>query len=74
MHPMVTASVDRRCLVQALREFLPPVAEALIDERDEYMVKTLRSLEGRTVAVVGLAHLDGIERRFQVQNRLQTCT
>ena len=29
------------------------------------MVDNLRKLKGRVVAVVGLAHLDGIERRWE---------
>jgi hypothetical protein len=34
------------------------------------MVKCLQQLEGRIVGVVGLAHLDGIERRWDaIQNK-----
>ena len=39
------------------------------DERDEIMTQALLRLEGRVVGVVGLAHLDGIERRWE---QLQT--
>ena len=49
-----------------LREINPDLATALIDERDEHMVHTLRKLRGRVVGVVGLAHLDGIERRWEL--------
>ncbi len=35
------------------------------DERDEIMTDALLRLEGRVVGVVGLAHLDGIERRWE---------
>ena len=31
----------------------------------QYMVKHLRKLEGRVVGVVGLGHLDGIEREWE---------
>lgn len=48
-----------------LRQLNPALAAALIDERDEHMVQSLRRLKGRAVAVVGLAHLDGIERRWE---------
>jgi pheromone shutdown protein TraB len=48
-----------------MRELNPALATALIDERDEYMVQQLRGLKGRVVGVVGLAHLDGIERRWE---------
>ena len=42
----------------------------MIDERDEHMVHSLSKLRGRVVGVVGLAHLDGIERRWeQLQQR-----
>jgi hypothetical protein len=48
-----------------LREVSPALAAALIDERDDALVETLRGLKGRVVGVVGLAHLDGIERRWE---------
>lgn len=35
------------------------------DERDAHMVRELSRLEGRVVGVVGLAHLDGMERRWE---------
>eukprot|EP00887_Chlorella_sp_A99_P002758 scaffold6.g2758.t1 len=43
----------------------PQLAAALIDERDEIMVQCLARQTGRVVGVVGLAHLDGIERRWR---------
>ncbi|KAL3148392.1 hypothetical protein ABBQ38_013848 [Trebouxia sp. C0009 RCD-2024] len=52
-------------LIKALRKFNPKLAKALIDDRDEYMVRGLRRLEGRIVGVVGIGHLDGMERRWQ---------
>lgn len=45
-----------------LRALSPKMAYALIDSRDEWMVRVLRDLEGPVVGVVGLGHLDGIER------------
>lgn len=48
-----------------VRELNPALASALIDERDEFMVQKLRKLKGRVVGAVGLAHLDGIERRWE---------
>jgi pheromone shutdown protein TraB len=48
-----------------MRELNPALAIALIDSRDEYMVQQLRQLKGRVVGICGLAHLDGIERRWQ---------
>ena len=41
---------------------MPPLYEALIAERDAYMARSIIGAEGRRlVAVVGLAHVDGIE-------------
>jgi len=54
-----------RDLANFLRQINPQVAAALIDERDEVMVQNLRRLKGRVVGVVGLAHLDGIEKRWE---------
>ncbi|CAH0367008.1 unnamed protein product [Pelagomonas calceolata] len=59
-------------LVNDLRESLPNIYSALVDERDEYMTQSLlsrlseqpRSAPQRVVAVVGLAHEDGINRRL----------
>ena len=59
-------------LVKDLRESLPNIYSALIDERDEYMTQSLlsqlseqpRSEPQRVVAVVGLAHEDGINQRL----------
>lgn len=59
-------------LVKDLREALPNIYSALVDERDEYMTLSLltrlseepRSAPQRVVAVVGLAHEDGISRRL----------
>ena len=54
-----------RQMSEWLRQFNPALAAALIDDRDEHMVRTLRRLNGRVVGVVGLAHLDGIERKWK---------
>jgi len=51
-----------RALVGQMEENLPGVARALIHERDEIMTRRLAKETGRIVAVVGLGHLDGIER------------
>ncbi|CAL8462425.1 g1958 [Coccomyxa elongata] len=56
-----------RAMTEYMRKVNPALAEALTDERDEYMVKCLQKLEGRVVGVVGLAHLDGIERRWDAE-------
>lgn len=50
-------------LQQLIHPFTAALANA--DERDEIMTQALLRLEGRVVGVVGLAHLDGIERRWE---------
>lgn len=50
-----------RQLLQYMREAAPVLHEVILQERDEYMAKKLGELQGRVVAVVGMAHLDGIE-------------
>ncbi|EFN60152.1 hypothetical protein CHLNCDRAFT_133581 [Chlorella variabilis] len=50
-----------------MRQVNPRMAAALIDERDEHMVGELSRLEGRVVGVLGLAHLDGMERRWEAR-------
>ena len=50
-----------RELTAYLKEQVPQLYEALISERDTYMANVLLNAEGhRLVAVVGLAHVDGI--------------
>ena len=59
-----------RKIMSALRSTAPEIYEAMVAERDEYMGRGLDELgsnlpgrsSGRTVAVVGMAHVDGIER------------
>ena len=55
-----------RALTRHMREEFPKVAAAMVDERDEIMTNGLlqKCGPGRTVAVVGMAHMDGIERRW----------
>ena len=49
-----------------LRTDFPKVAVAMVDERDEMMTNgLLHKCPGRTVAVVGMAHMDGIEARWR---------
>ena len=51
-----------RALSEYLKTEVPPIYTALIGERDEYMAQSLLGSSGeRIVAVVGLAHVDGIE-------------
>mmetsp|Transcript_12469 Transcript_12469/g.41063 ORF Transcript_12469/g.41063 Transcript_12469/m.41063 type:complete len:276 (-) Transcript_12469:962-1789(-) len=61
-------AMKRRSVVRALREsnaaLLPEISEVLVDERDDFMAERLKDLHGTTVAVVGMAHMDGLERRL----------
>ena len=53
-------------LTRQMRAQFPRVAAAMLDERDDIMTRRLlRECPGRTVAVVGMAHMDGIEERWR---------
>uniref|UniRef100_A0A061QT92 TraB family protein n=1 Tax=Tetraselmis sp. GSL018 TaxID=582737 RepID=A0A061QT92_9CHLO len=54
-----------REMVRRVEKAAPGLAQALIHERDEIMARALAKETGRVVAVVGLGHLDGIERRWE---------
>lgn len=54
---------NARAVAAYLKQAAPPVYEAMIGERDAYMANALEVAPGtRVVAVVGLAHLEGMER------------
>ncbi|KAL3700494.1 hypothetical protein R1sor_018516 [Riccia sorocarpa] len=46
----------------------PHIYKILVDDRNEIMAKALRSLRGKVVAVVGLAHVDGLEQLWHEYN------
>ena len=67
-----------RELASYMRREVPPLYAALIEERDAYMANSILQSDGkRVVAVVGLAHVDGIEasvlRQGSLQKRPQAC-
>lgn len=47
---------------QFLEEQFPGAMKAILHDRNEYMVKQLKEKKGKIVAVVGLAHVDGVEK------------
>jgi pheromone shutdown protein TraB len=60
---MLKERENTRALVRTLRESTPELYGALIAQRDAYMARSLRGAKGKViVAVVGMAHLDGIGR------------
>jgi len=65
----VEAMKSRKYWRERLHEMdsrLPAIAQALIHERDEYMVRELLKAPGETiVAVVGFGHMEGIERLWK---------
>jgi pheromone shutdown protein TraB len=70
---MLIMQRSRRLAVQVLTDLAPHVADAIVYDRDDFMTKSLLNIctdkvlppgNRVVVAVVGLAHLDGIERRF----------
>ena len=54
-----------REMMQMFGKTMPGVLRVIRDERDEFMVRHLLRCEGRVVAVVGIAHMDGIERLWK---------
>lgn len=63
-----------RGIVTSTREIAPNVCKALLDDRDEFMTHRLfaiaknlerTSQQSSVVAIVGLAHVDGIERKWR---------
>lgn len=74
----VVESLKDRAQVAALRRHLnraaPSIVEVMLHQRDRLMVKQLRRQvpQGVVVAVVGLAHMDGIEHEWLLQDDLQT--
>ena len=55
-----------REMVSLLSEFNPKLKEVLLDERDVILCDAIANAPGeRVVAVVGMAHMDGIERRWK---------
>ncbi|CAM9445496.1 unnamed protein product [Discosporangium mesarthrocarpum] len=61
--------LKQRQIMQKLSKLMednaPEIYNAMLGERDQYMANSLNNCEGvKMVAVVGLAHLDGIERNL----------
>ncbi|MDR3356600.1 MAG: TraB/GumN family protein [Spirochaetaceae bacterium] len=57
-------------MMKELADYLPPVKETLIDERDRYLAARIwqnaaQDGGGKTVAVVGAGHLEGIRARIE---------
>jgi pheromone shutdown protein TraB len=53
------------CIGRALTAALDLQVKVMVHERDELMVKRLLECEGTVVGVVGMAHMDGIERLWK---------
>lgn len=55
-----------RQFVQVMRQTYPELVSVMLTERDVFMAANLRRCPGKVVVgVVGLAHLDGIEKHFK---------
>ena len=56
-----------RLMTGWMNKAIPPIADVMIHRRDQVMAQHLRTRcgQGKVVAVVGLAHVDGIEREWQ---------
>lgn len=58
-----------REIERELHALSPQLVDVAIHERDLIMLEHLLKCEGKVVAVVGLAHMDGIERGWHAANR-----
>jgi pheromone shutdown protein TraB len=73
----VVENLKTRRHIRQMREFMahqmPKLSQVFVDERDEIMTQVLLKCRAeRVVAVVGMAHMDGIERRWnEAQKRLR---
>ena len=70
---------NARAVAAYLKKAAPPVYDAMIGERDQYMARAIEVAPGSSVvAVVGLAHVEGIERilgeEVLAQRGPSTCT
>jgi len=55
-----------RKFTTSMKQIWPEILEVMLTERDQFMASNLRRCPGHKVmAVVGLAHLDGIENSFK---------
>lgn len=52
-------------LMEELAEEIPGAKKALIDERDQYIASKILESEGKTVAVVGAGHVEGLKNMLQ---------
>lgn len=48
-----------------MEQSFPALVKVMVHERDQLMVKRLLECEGTVVGVVGMAHMDGIERLWK---------
>ena len=53
-------------LSRSLQQSFPSVYNVMITKRDIHMAQMLRKHNGKVVAVVGMAHVEGIEREWEM--------
>mmetsp|Transcript_3205 Transcript_3205/g.7012 ORF Transcript_3205/g.7012 Transcript_3205/m.7012 type:complete len:129 (-) Transcript_3205:1369-1755(-) len=58
-----------RTIMGQMRDQAPAMVQAMLDERDTYMAEGLDILTDKNVitAVMGIAHVDGVERNLQAK-------
>lgn len=62
-----------RAMVKYSRSLHPEAVKVMLDERDDILAERLRACKGaKVVGVVGAAHLDGIEKRWEEMNAAAT--
>mmetsp|Transcript_31928 Transcript_31928/g.36896 ORF Transcript_31928/g.36896 Transcript_31928/m.36896 type:complete len:81 (-) Transcript_31928:57-299(-) len=63
-----------KALMANLKRAAPEIYGAMVAERDEYMARGLNELPNKyltTVAVMGLAHIDGVEQNLMASGWTQ---
>ncbi|XP_059075713.1 uncharacterized protein LOC131061159 isoform X2 [Cryptomeria japonica] len=54
-----------RKLTEKLTSEIPDIVRVILTQRDQMMFENLRKCKGKVVAVVGMAHMDGIEQMWK---------
>lgn len=52
---------------QLLGDHFPGAMKAILHDRNDLMIKRLREMKGKIIAVVGIAHVEGLEKLWQEQ-------
>ncbi|MCL7037121.1 hypothetical protein MKW94_004829 [Papaver nudicaule] len=62
-----------RKMISIEKKHHPKTSKVMIEDRDKILFANLRSLQGEVVAVVGMAHMDGIEVLWKLAEECRVC-